>query len=455
MTWNRLVSLFNKIRSSCILTVRGTLLASAGLYLLLIPVMRHQDLVASVISITLLLVIAIFALGTLLLRFQLRKISDWHILPPAKSVITDAIHSKEPVTLLCKMPAFSLLPLYELQVQVYFREADIDPLTIRIVGNSKTLSHVPVAVTFPHRGRWHPHHFELSIGDQLGLTMLSWNSALSTTTEIEVEPPFIPDYAGKFPILSSSFRTGDSLPDLHTRMGDYYDIKQYQPGDNLNKILWQAFARTGELYARHPERSMTPEGTVVFYIPAHREDDDLAVSAIEYARLLEDNGIEIIGSCYGAEEREIASSSDELKELLIDSVWSIEDEVRAEEQLWQFLSSIQADRPSLNIHRVLLFCKEAHLIDEEALNEYVQLGSILQRNRIAPVYCVHEILNNKSSVAIQQRRAVASGGAIEEITAAASNLFLIPADKSIELPAPIFYPEFLRMCMRHHWEVVS
>ena len=455
MPMGRFSFLIQKLRTSCILTMRGTILALTGLYLLIIPVIQQQDLVASVISISLLLILLLFTLGTLFLRYKLKKLSDWQILPPGKHIDAHSIHSGETVTLLCKLPIFRLLPYYELELEIVFREEDIRPKPLRIVGNVTSLTHVPTQVVFPHRGRWHPHHLQLCIGDQLGLTRLTWTSAFSSSAEIEVCPPFIPEYSGKFPILSSSYRSGDTLPDLHTRMGDYYDIRQYQDGDNLNKILWKAYARTGDLYSRHPERSMTPEGTVVFYVPAHRYDDDLAVSAIDYARLLEDNGIEIIGSCYGAEGKQAASSAEELQELLIDSVWHIPEEVRAEDQLWQFISTIKSNRPSMNIRRVLLFCKEEHLVNEPSLQEYLELGELLSKNMISPIYCIHEVLHNVSASAQQQRTQKKHNDTMNQLRDQIRKQLIVSDSTQTQPKRPERYPEFLRICMSNQWEVIS
>lgn len=45
---------------------------------------------------------------------------------------------------------------------------------------------------------------------------------------------------------------------------EFYGMRDYQPGDDLRRIVWRAFARTGKLLVREAEQGITDQITIIF-----------------------------------------------------------------------------------------------------------------------------------------------------------------------------------------------
>jgi uncharacterized protein (DUF58 family) len=98
-------------------------------------------------------------------------------------------------------------------------------------------------------------------GDPFGLTERSLE--LAERFEVLVHPRVEPVESHALTRLweDPPFRPPVSKPWPHGM--EFYGMRRYSPGDDLRKIVWRAFARTGELLVRESEQGITDKMTIV------------------------------------------------------------------------------------------------------------------------------------------------------------------------------------------------
>jgi hypothetical protein len=99
----------------------------------------------------------------------------------------------------------------------------------------------------------------------------------------------------------------------------------------MKRILWKVFAKRGELIARHPERSVSPEGHLLGFVLARRSDDGLAAWATAYLSAAEAQGITVSCGCLGMRtETPWANSARALEDSLIEYAFKTEPVISTE-----------------------------------------------------------------------------------------------------------------------------
>lgn len=232
------------------------------------------------------------------------------------------------------------------------------------------------------------------------------------------------------------------MVDLYNRQGEPFDIKSYHPSDGVKKIVWKAFAKRGELLSRHPEASMTPEGFVVMFIIAGKEGDKACSQAVAYTESLTRLNLEIIASCEGSHGRPPAHSPEELKEILIDSIWdTTPDEVgHLQRDTAALLDYCGQLTPSLKVSKLLLFIAAERLSTPGQAKQIEDLAGWLSSQGIAPVFCLSTpsaVVSAKSSTKLERL----------------SHLIVTPEISSEPLSAAKTYHSFLSGCLLRQWEV--
>ena len=113
----------------------------------------------------------------------------------------------------------------------------------------------------------------IQIGDAFGICEVTIRS--QQPSEIQVLPRSIPLL---MPDIAQGLRHGgEQANPLGASVGERVDIRNYALGDPMRYILWKAYARTGELVVRTPERAFEPSKRLLAYLVVH-PDDGLSAS---------------------------------------------------------------------------------------------------------------------------------------------------------------------------------
>ena len=204
------------------------------------------------------------------------------------------------------LPRIKIAPFFYLSIKRVFEPLDKNHKKISLSqthvlkGNfSAETNNQAIAdiLEFPHRGEFHQIGLKLTYGDALGLTRMS--KFISAPRIFKVYPKSL--QIQPIPIMAASAQFGDVEHANLERTGDLFDIREYQPGDSLKRVLWKVFARSGNVVVRHPEPAIVPEGEVAIYVFARPEHDHVASSALSYLKILEDQNIIYSLSCLGSD----------------------------------------------------------------------------------------------------------------------------------------------------------
>lgn len=370
------------------LTVRGSALALFATYLVAVPVRNDADIVAAVFATTMFSVIlALLGLTLVSGRRLKRELAIALSAPDSGHLI-----AQREVGCLLKIGPISIWPLFHVTGRFVFQSNAVKLPLYRLTGSYTESRLLPLPIVFPHRGRWNLEAIDATFGDQLGLAQYRWRSAPEKVrTSITVRPPVwdLPN----LPVFTSSHRSGDLVSDLHERRGDPFDLKPYHPADGMRRIAWKIFARRGELIARHPEASMTPEGQIVLYTLADENEDEVCSAALTYARQLDDAGLELFLGTAGMGSTSPARSVDGAERLMIDSVWSSRtlgvEEHRNE--LGEFIRQVRAVLgPTSALERLVVFCSAQRLAHEPSAAGCEALAHWLVSQGIKPIFFVVE-----------------------------------------------------------------
>lgn len=303
------------LSSWCSFTALGLGLLLFVMYLGIMPVQVEYDVVASVITYCVgALLFFILFLG-MYAGFRIRKNGVVRI-SPSHSNIT----SGEIVSLCIAFDRLWIPPFFRLKGTLIFESTSDTQVSFEVSDNQSTNGlKVFVPASFPHRGLWNVSSVLWELEDNLGVMKFK-TSAPPLAQSITVFPP-----KGSFeglPIINSCVREGDTLPNPEYHHGDLFDLKRYHPSDGMRKIVWKVYARTRELLARHPEKTMTPEGKVLVLVWADTEDDSIASLALEYARFICALGLELSLTCKGALDIPPAKNDVQTEKLLIETAWN-------------------------------------------------------------------------------------------------------------------------------------
>lgn len=377
---------FIRRRVPLLLTLRGLLCVAVILYLISGPVSQQSDIVASVLSFSLLGVLVLLGTVTFLKGRSLRR---W------LSVDVSVVSAGEPASatagertaLLIKLSPCRVPPFFTLELRISFEEGEIVVPVSQFEGGSKVVWGVREPITFPHRGIWSLRSVQCQLIDRLGLCSFEWEKG-------DVGGPFaatLPQiFEDSLPILSSSHRAGDILAHANERLGDPFDMKPYHPSDGLRRILWKVYAKTGELVARHAESAVTPEGQVVVFCFANRREDDVAAGCLAYLRRLESLDLSIFFGCEGLSDGVIARSSIEAERDLLRSVWNTPADYRTDlkQQFVSLIEGFQRCASNSSITRVIIFCGASRLGDDGVVPALMELGIIVEQYGGTPVFVI-------------------------------------------------------------------
>lgn len=189
------------------------------------------------------------------------------------------------------------------------------------LGRERDTHHIIDSLRFPHRGTWSLTELRMSVSDSLGFCKVTWHVAYPQSFDVLPRPSDI----RPLPVLAASSQSGDQLAATRELTGDPYDIKQYAPGDSINRILWKVYARSRDLVVRRPEPAIVPEGEVALYLVASPEEDYVASAALSYVNQLIQSDITILfgtdGLTRSSASRLFVRSQTEILKEVCSSVW--------------------------------------------------------------------------------------------------------------------------------------
>jgi len=111
-----------------------------------------------------------------------------------------------------------------------------------------------------------------SVTDVLGLTRLATGRRFRQVVRCLPEISATPEIT-----LPIQYRPGDQLGHPEGQLvGDFVEMRRYVAGDPLKLILWKAYARTGKVLVRAPERAVNPTKRTLAYLVAGPGDEPSA-----------------------------------------------------------------------------------------------------------------------------------------------------------------------------------
>jgi hypothetical protein len=175
-----------------------------------------------------------------------------------------------------ELPSLRFVPFVQVRWEYLYPE--IEQLEPRANGG-KLIEHV----SLHERGRHSTIERRVSVQDPFGLARVSMRST------DQREMIVMPELGGlsQLPSLSAP-AGGDDFPHpMGLEDGDRLELSRYVPGDPARYIHWKAFARTGKLLVRRPERALAlARRCAAFYIAGPNDDASAAVARLALERRL-------------------------------------------------------------------------------------------------------------------------------------------------------------------------
>jgi len=432
------------IRRNLFITGRGFLLLLFLGYLFIGPVVYETDIVASILSISLAGIFLVMIVTTIVKGYLIKRIfnaeldvSSGEFLQNEDAVKSLEFFSHQKSIFILKTSPVKIIPFFSLQLQIVFKDGELEACQHIISGASDKPRYIREELVFPHRGRWCIGTIALEFRDRMGISFFSWDiSHEDKPVILKVKPRFID--TSSVPVISSRQRPGDTLPDHTQRQGEPFDLKPYHPSDGMRKILWKVYARSGELLSRHPEASMTPEGQVIIFSLANKNEDDACGATLSYVQKLEDLNLDIFIGCEGMSKSQPAYDHDSAEELFLESVWRSGDTSLdvVQTDLFSLLKHCQADHKEKKVQSVILFCSAQRLADQKGLELLEHLATSLSDLDITPVFVL--VKDSGLQRAADKKKFL--------------DTFVKQEPKknfSIE-----YYDAFIKNCARNRWQVI-
>lgn len=282
--------------------------------ILAIPAWYYSDIVAAGIASTILISLILIILTSIIVSRRLARSLKVEVFLPSV-----AITSQEPGIITLSLNGLDkLLPGFEIEPILSFHPEELKSIPINRKFLTKDHAVISFKINPPHRGIWEISECRCEIRDILRMTSRIISINLSIPLTINVPVKHLPS----LPIYASSSKPGDALIHHNERLGDPFDLRSYQPGDSMRRILWKVYARTGELITRQPESSCTPEGEAWIFCAAPTSDDSTGATCLSYARQILENNINICGGCLGMGNNSPARSLEAFESLIIHSAWN-------------------------------------------------------------------------------------------------------------------------------------
>lgn len=314
----KLVNFFKKLTKKQPLTSRGFILFTLAFVCLFYFGKESSDLVATIIGLTLAILCLMTLLPLLLTsRFVFKNFKIF------KDLSTDSdqtYFALKEFSSPFHLPPLRIPPFFTISMtRVFPNQLSnlVKTKTVKLFGNfndPQNKFNVHDNLKFSRRGDFTQSGIAISYGDILGLTRFekfipAAKNYLVYPQEVQIEP---------IAVMAASAQLGDVEHSNLERTGDLFDIRGYQPGDSLKRVLWKVYARSGNVVVRQPEPAIVPEGEVAIFVAAHSEDDNVAAAALSYLKILEEQNIIFSLSSLG-HYKELAKTIENAEKVLVGS----------------------------------------------------------------------------------------------------------------------------------------
>ncbi len=281
----KLTRLFETLAFISPLSLRGFIALGISALCLYYLAKEYSDLVSSILGISLLILLTFF---TLILIFSAPYIRKKISISP-QDQNTELISRRENSTGFT-VNNIKIPPFFYLSIQRAIDDKHVRHTTHILRGSTSHTSSRRTCldtIHFPHRGVYESRGYILEFGDILGLSKRKWLHELPLLYQV-----FTPrSEIAPLPIMAASTQLGDTETSQKNKSGDLFNIRTYQAGDSLKRILWKVYARSGNLVVREPEPAIIPEGEVAVFVLAQKREDSVVSCALSYLRMLERQNI--------------------------------------------------------------------------------------------------------------------------------------------------------------------
>ena len=385
----------SKFRFRHIPTVRSLALIAFTCILITGPVPRESDLFAAVIGYSILILLVTTISLTFFLGWWYLKNTSFGITHDLSTFQDQKAHSNTAIKTYLIPREVNIFPFFSLHIKpVFFHTTQTH--TWKLTGKISDQNTIAQNIIFPHRGNWIISHLSLKLCDTFGLSEFQWNHYLKNREHsFKIHPP--KQLSQNLPAFTSDTQSGGELTELHKSKGEYYDIKRYHPSDGSRKILWKVFAKSGELLSRHPEPSMTPEGTVALYTCAAKHDDQLVGLTLAHLQDLESNSYEYLVTGDGFLEK-CASSLSEAEDKFVLSSWDCA-ALTLEDRITEFnaLAKEVSKKNMKSISSCTLFISEKTLSSSEELEKTLQFGDYISSQSVRCLWILQKSTTKSKS----------------------------------------------------------
>ena len=432
---------FTLLKKINLISFRTIILLLLLTWFVLGPAIREADIIATILSFSLLFFIVIIFLLVLINGLLIKKKLKIDITPPNHN-LKNSLHSGENSKFLIKIEPLTILPFLLLKIKISFKSSDLKCITHIIKGNSKRVRFLEEKIVFPHRGIWIIERINFSFEDCTGLFCIKWQlDEEQVNQSIKVAPPHL--HETSFPIISSYQRSGSEISQTHKREGDYYDLKQYHPSDGMKKIVWNIYAKSRELVSRHPEQSMSPEGkTVIFSMPGKNEK--LCALLLAYIKKISDLNLEVYSATVGSPS-EIAYSHNQTKDLLIKTAWKAIDIDfnEAKNDFDTFINKFKKETKGYP-NKIAIFLSSQKLNNKEDVKDAISFIENIEKLSLIPVLFIDRISGEFSN---NQEQSL-----INKVGGKIKNLFL-NLERTSQSDKSEYYNQFLTLCSNNNWQI--
>jgi hypothetical protein len=344
-----------------------------------------QDLIISTIILSFAGITAITGIITVIYGIYLRKKQ-----PFQTNISGTNFSTNEQVSLNLVLPNVKLLPGYMIIANLAFSENIISILPVKAKLKNNSLKW-EIVISLPHRGEWKVTSCSIFLRDFLGLTNFKITKDTNLFPIINVFPQ--PKTNQTIPCLFEGIQRGDDISYQGTRNGDYFDLKAYQPSDGIKRIVWRAYARSGQLMSRIPEPTIQITGRLHLFIYALRPDDDVVAAVIKYLSDVEPFGTSWIATCLGAGGRYTSDNIEEILNLCLTSTWNSES-AKPEQELKSFVDNLYQE--SVVGSTIVIAIQDTRLIEKSFQKIINNFGDFLQSKGITPKLLIAETQKNSS-----------------------------------------------------------
>lgn len=352
-----------------------TVLIIIFLLILYFGPVKNQDIIADLFVLSFASLIAL--IGILVITTNTFILKNVEVSISNNNDSTTSSNVKIPYSLLIRNAR--LLPFLKLELNLAFNNSDFLSPSFILNNIGKKSFDVIGEITFPHRGIWQVKHVKYKLSDQFGLFSKAGIYNLKENADFQI---IIDTYSnGNFPIASSIEKEGDDFESNNYPQGDPLELKAYHPSDGLKKIAWKIYARNQILISRHPERAMSPEGTIAITALATK-DDSAARLSLNYINKVTQSEMLVNFNCLGATKEEFAHNFINAEKMLINSVWEAELSL---ENLSNCLNSHLENSKEKQIANLVIIISDSDCVGSEKINLISSLISEIKSKAIAPI----------------------------------------------------------------------